>query len=124
LHVRPHQTHHALRPGAHVTLRYAGLNLYSGFLRDYDQQTGELVAQGWFSRQKRALDGSGNATLDVAAAIAQAQSRGWHVRNTLGVSGTVAGDVGEPLLMSELLTRHAEELGMRAGVDADRRVYV
>lgn len=124
LYLRPHQTHHALTPGARVTLRYAGLNLYSGFLRDYDQQTGDLVAQGWFSRQKRALDESGNATLNVATAIAQAQSRGWHVRNTLGVGGVVAGEVGEPLVMSELLTRRAEELGMRPGVDADRRVYI
>lgn len=124
LHLRPFQTHHALREGAHVALEFGGHPLYSGFLRDYDQQTGDVVAQGWFSREKHALDPFGAATLDLGLAIGQATARGWHVRNTLGVSGAVAGEADEPLLMSELLSRRAEELGMRAGVDAERTVYV
>lgn len=124
LYLQPYQTHHALRKDAPVLLTFAGHPAYSGFVRDFNTETGELVAQGWSDRRKFALDGVGAATLDVGAALLHTPNRGWPVTNPHGISGSAMGEIDGPIYIGDLMARVAVDLGFRWGVDARAEAYI
>lgn len=116
--------HQGLRVDSPVDVMCGGLPVWSGSLSYPDRTSGEYTAYGWsaMARKMLALDGGGNATRDVSAAITRAQAV-WPVTNPTGVAGTASGDVGAPITLGQLLDDFAAQLGMRWGVDGRRRLY-
>ena len=108
--------------GALVRIVDFGKTVYLGRLETIAD--GAVTCRGLWSDGQTiaALDGSGNATRDVGVAIANAAAR-WGITNRHGISGTVYGDTGEPMMMVDLLRQYAAQQGRYVGVDADGDLY-
>lgn len=115
--------HQALQRGKSVRLTLGSWGLYWGYVVDYNRETGELVAGGEFGREKLALDGSNNATLDLGVAITSALARGWDVSNPSGVGGVATGELSGVLTIAELAKRVADETGTFIGINGRGEFY-
>lgn len=123
--ISPGNEHQALQKNVPVRVTVGNHPVYWGRLVDYNRQTGELVAQGEFFRNKLAIDGSGNATRDLGVAISAAIARGWNVRNPQGVGGVAHGEGnGSVQTIAELANEVAEQQSMRVGIDGRGEFYM
>lgn len=117
--------HQALRVGALVEVMVGCVPVATGLMTEPDRTTWECSAYGLASEARNylALDGSGNATRNLATAIAQARASGWQASNPSDILGTAAGEASAPIALAELFDQWAEQLGRRWGVDGRGRLY-
>ena len=118
----------ATERGALVAIWVAARRVWFGYLDSIEQSSGSVRCTSMWAAGETipALTATGTATRDVGVALATAANATyqWRVTNRRGVSGVAAGDLSEPLMMTDLLTQRAAQLGRRTGVDAGGDVYM
>lgn len=122
--LRPGSEHQALRRNSPVRVMIGTHSTYWGRLVDYNHDTGEMVAEGEFGRNKLALDGDGNATRDLGVAIAAAIDRGWNVSNPAGVGGVAHGDSTGVQTVADLATEVANQTEQWVGINGRGQFYM